>query len=194
MAHDERIRVRVRWGNVARAAVALAALALVVAWPRLGGAPPALPDDRAVPFAAATATATATATPATGDTKGGADAAADHERRAGRTPAAQTSGRGAARHSRRAAARRPQKREPVAAGAKRHSGSGGSRRGRTRRPRAARACTPRRSHTTGPVPADPMPTGPLPDAAVAPAPPPAIPTSPPAIRTAPPDPEFGFEG
>jgi translation initiation factor IF-2 len=190
MAHDERIRVRVKWGNVARAAVALAALALVVAWPRLGGAPPALPDDRAVPFAAATAPAT----PATGDPKAGADAAADHERRAGRTPAAQTSGRGAARHSRRAAGRRPQKREPIAAGAKRRLRSGGSRRDRAGRPRADRARTPRRTHTTRPVPAAPPPAGSLPDAAVAPAAPPVVPASPPVTRTAPPDPEFGFEG
>ena len=189
MAHDERIRVRVKWGNVARAAVALAALALVVAWPRLGGEPPALPDDRAVPFAAATATAT----PATGDAKAGTDAAADYERRAGRKPPAQTSGRGAARHPLRAAARRPQKREPVAARAKRRSSSGGSRRDRAGRPRADRARTPRRSHTTGPVPAAPPPAGSSPDTAVAPAPP-AVPASPPVTRTAPPDPEFGFEG
>ena len=44
---------RVRWGNVGRAAGATAALALVVAWPRLASPPPRLPADRAVPFAAA---------------------------------------------------------------------------------------------------------------------------------------------
>ena len=32
-----------------RAALAVPVLALVVAWPRLGGEPPALPDDRPVP-------------------------------------------------------------------------------------------------------------------------------------------------
>src|SRR3954447_22466228 len=53
MAHDGGVRIRVKWGNVARAAVAIAVLALVVAWPRLGGDPPALPDDRAVPFSVA---------------------------------------------------------------------------------------------------------------------------------------------
>src|SRR4051812_29599686 len=58
MAHDGGVRIRGKWGNVARAAVATAALGLVVAWPRLGGDPPALPDDRAVPFSVASGAAT----------------------------------------------------------------------------------------------------------------------------------------
>ena len=44
---------RVRWGNVGRAAAAVGLVALVVAWPRLGGAAPALPADDAVPVASA---------------------------------------------------------------------------------------------------------------------------------------------
>jgi hypothetical protein len=40
---------RVRWGNVGRAAVVAGAMALVVAWPRLGGPPVALPGGEAVP-------------------------------------------------------------------------------------------------------------------------------------------------
>jgi hypothetical protein len=36
---------RVRWANVGRAAAVLAAAVLVVAWPRLRGAPPALPPS-----------------------------------------------------------------------------------------------------------------------------------------------------
>ena len=39
---------RVRWGNVARAAALLAAIALVVAWPRLRSEPPPLPPEPAV--------------------------------------------------------------------------------------------------------------------------------------------------
>jgi hypothetical protein len=41
---------RVRWGNVGRAAVVAGAMALVVAWPRLGGPPVALPGGEAVPL------------------------------------------------------------------------------------------------------------------------------------------------
>jgi hypothetical protein len=40
---------RVRWGNVGRAAGVAGAVALVVAWPRLGGPPVALPGGEAVP-------------------------------------------------------------------------------------------------------------------------------------------------
>ena len=40
---------RIRWINVARAAGAVAALALVIAWPRLGSAPPSVPDGAPVP-------------------------------------------------------------------------------------------------------------------------------------------------
>lgn len=36
---------RIRWPNVARAAFVVAAIALVVAWPRLRAEPPALPTD-----------------------------------------------------------------------------------------------------------------------------------------------------
>src|SRR3954471_23395234 len=41
---------RVRWGNVALAAAAAAALVAVVAWPRLTVPPPALPSDSATPL------------------------------------------------------------------------------------------------------------------------------------------------
>jgi len=43
------MRGRVRWGNVGRAAGALAAVALAVAWPRLGGDAPVVPGDALVP-------------------------------------------------------------------------------------------------------------------------------------------------
>jgi hypothetical protein len=39
---------RIRWGNVARAAALLAAVVLVVAWPRLRADPPPLPPRPAV--------------------------------------------------------------------------------------------------------------------------------------------------
>jgi len=42
---------RVRWGNVARALLALGAVALVVAWPRLSAAPPVPPSGATVPVA-----------------------------------------------------------------------------------------------------------------------------------------------
>jgi hypothetical protein len=41
---------RVRWGNVALVATVLAALAVVVAWPRLAPAPPSLPPDTPRPL------------------------------------------------------------------------------------------------------------------------------------------------
>jgi hypothetical protein len=40
---------RLRWDNIARAAAVLAVAALVVAWPHLKGAPPALPPAAATP-------------------------------------------------------------------------------------------------------------------------------------------------
>src|SRR3954463_8092380 len=40
---------RLRWDNIARAAAVLAVVALVVAWPHLRGAPPALPSATATP-------------------------------------------------------------------------------------------------------------------------------------------------
>src|SRR3954468_18902995 len=40
---------RLRWDNIARAAAVLAVVALVVAWPHLRGAPPALPSAAATP-------------------------------------------------------------------------------------------------------------------------------------------------
>jgi len=42
---------RVRWGNVGRACALVAAIALVVAWPRLDGGAPVLPGGEAVPVA-----------------------------------------------------------------------------------------------------------------------------------------------
>ncbi|HWT93599.1 MAG TPA: hypothetical protein VN238_11415, partial [Solirubrobacteraceae bacterium] len=36
---------RIRWSNLARAAFVLAAVVLVVAWPRLRAEPPALPEQ-----------------------------------------------------------------------------------------------------------------------------------------------------
>jgi hypothetical protein len=45
------MRGRVRWGNVGRAAGAVAVVALVVAWPRLGGEPIVVPGGAAVPVA-----------------------------------------------------------------------------------------------------------------------------------------------
>jgi hypothetical protein len=50
MGHD--ILRRVRWGNVARAGMAVAVLAAVVAWPRLAPRDPALPPPDAAPVAA----------------------------------------------------------------------------------------------------------------------------------------------
>jgi len=47
--------MRVRWGNVGRAAVVVGVLALAVAWPRLAPEPPALPSDEGIPLASPTA-------------------------------------------------------------------------------------------------------------------------------------------
>jgi len=47
------MKVRVRWDNVGRAAAVAGVAALVVAWPRLGSAPPRLPSDAAVPLVGA---------------------------------------------------------------------------------------------------------------------------------------------
>ncbi|MDQ3609336.1 MAG: hypothetical protein M3459_10605, partial [Actinomycetota bacterium] len=44
---------RIRWGNVARALALLAAVALVVAWPRLTPSEPALPPPPPEPLAVA---------------------------------------------------------------------------------------------------------------------------------------------
>jgi len=44
---------RVRWGNVGRAVAVVAAVAAIVAWPRLEPAPPRLPPDRATPLVVA---------------------------------------------------------------------------------------------------------------------------------------------
>ena len=41
--------MRVRWGNVGRAAAVVGLLALAVAWPRLEGGAPRVPSDVAVP-------------------------------------------------------------------------------------------------------------------------------------------------
>src|SRR5829696_1461866 len=46
---DRRLRERVRWGNVARAAGAVAAVALVAAWPALAPDAPVLPGRETVP-------------------------------------------------------------------------------------------------------------------------------------------------
>ncbi len=43
---------RIRWINVGRAVVGLAALSVVIAWPRLGAPPPAVPDGMPVPVSA----------------------------------------------------------------------------------------------------------------------------------------------
>ena len=43
---------RLRWGNVARAAGAALALALIVAWPRLAPPETEVPGDRAMPLGA----------------------------------------------------------------------------------------------------------------------------------------------
>src|SRR5829696_2788444 len=45
---------RIRWGNVTRAAALLAAVALVLAWPRLRSDPPSLPPEPALAAPAAT--------------------------------------------------------------------------------------------------------------------------------------------
>jgi hypothetical protein len=46
-------RARIRWANVARLAALLGVLALVLSWPRLSGAPVAVPAGRVVPVVAA---------------------------------------------------------------------------------------------------------------------------------------------
>ena len=46
--------MRVRWGNVGRAAVVAGVLALAVAWPRLAPEPPRLPSDEGIPLASPT--------------------------------------------------------------------------------------------------------------------------------------------
>src|SRR3954451_12667754 len=45
--------MRVRWGNVGRAAAVVGVLALAVAWPRMEGGAPRLPSDVARPVAVA---------------------------------------------------------------------------------------------------------------------------------------------
>src|SRR3954447_3722931 len=45
------VLARVRWANVAKLAAVLGLVALVVAWPRLREAPPAVPVGREVPVA-----------------------------------------------------------------------------------------------------------------------------------------------
>ena len=45
--------MRVRWGNVGRAAVVLALVGVAVVWPRLEGGAPRLPSDAAVPVGGA---------------------------------------------------------------------------------------------------------------------------------------------
>jgi hypothetical protein len=45
-------RGRIRWANVARLTVLLGVLALVLAWPRLGGTPVRVPAGRVVPVVA----------------------------------------------------------------------------------------------------------------------------------------------
>ena len=43
--------MRIRWGNVGRAAVVVGVLALAVAWPRLAPETPRLPPDEGIPLA-----------------------------------------------------------------------------------------------------------------------------------------------
>jgi hypothetical protein len=50
---------RVRWGNLGRAAAVVAVVGAVVAWPRLGPAPPRVPSGAAVPIVAAPGSAPA---------------------------------------------------------------------------------------------------------------------------------------
>src|SRR5690349_17362655 len=47
---------RIRWGNVARLAAAMALVGLVAAWPRLAGRPPPVPATRAEPLASPSVT------------------------------------------------------------------------------------------------------------------------------------------
>ena len=55
MDAEPQLRRRIRWGNVARVAAVALAVGLVVLWPRLRSAPPALPPAGAVPLEVAPA-------------------------------------------------------------------------------------------------------------------------------------------
>src|SRR5215208_6173600 len=61
---DRRLRERVRWGNVGRASAAVAAVALVAAWPALAPDPPVLPGREAVAVVPAPAATPRAAPPA----------------------------------------------------------------------------------------------------------------------------------
>jgi hypothetical protein len=197
---------RIRRGNVARLAAALAALALVVAWPRLQAAPPALPDDRAIPVATvdeepaeiaedggaarveATELAQERAVP--GERAGGK--ADDARRRARARTSARRGGRAGAGRARarrggRAGAGRARAPRGGRAGAGRARARRGGRRanraggGRDRNGAAARTRRRKRAAQPAPPPAVAPPTRPA--------------TGPAPVRSAAPSkPEFGFEG
>ena len=166
------MRGRVRWGNVGRAAGAVAVAGLVVAWPRLDGGQGEVPSGRAVPVVRG------------GGTEGGGGERVDGSRDA---PAVQEPGRRARRQGRavthaqlRAPSRRPARSRPSRARA------GGS------APRVAarsRPVAPAATAAPAPSVAPPAPTVP-----VAPAPvPPRVAPSAQAPALDPAEREFGFE-
>jgi len=174
---DRGLRERVRWGNVALATGVAAALAVVVAWPRLAPDRPRVPEGRVVPMG----------TPAVPRVVG---------------PSVKRAAPSVRRPRKRAAppARLPRKRAVGRRERRAGEGDGGSRRGR-RRPRTlatptpvVRARPPRAVATPAPAVSAAPVASPTPMARPAPVAPPA-----PAGAPAPPDPdpvrrEFGPEG
>jgi hypothetical protein len=167
---------RVRWGNVGRAAGALGAVALVVAWPRLGGGVPAVPAGEARPVEGFEARVP------------GRDGSRPERRRT--APVKVRDGRERRRSGRSALRRTAPVRE--------RDGRLGSGRSARRRTAPARE----RNEPAGgePVaPADEAPVAEPPEPSPPPEPPPAPPEPPPAPEPPPPPPidpaerEFGFE-
>ena len=150
---------RIRWVNVGRAVLALAALAVIVAWPRLAAPPPAVPDGTAVPVAGrqlppTPETPVRDRIPALEEnSEAGTDTADERTRRARRLAArgatrGDRAGRGAAGPNRRAkgARRRQGARDRFRSRRERRARTGGSARrgrgGRTRRERMPDTAAP----------------------------------------------------
>ena len=177
---------RIRWVNVARAAAGMAAVVVVIAWPRLGAPPPTVPDGAPIPI---DAPRKAEAAPAGGDGADGVAVQASADGTMGgpegamaRSPAdvrnTATNGRrsGTATRGRRSASESATRGRHAE---RRATRSGGSRsRVGVRDPEAGR----------GRLPPAPAATAPAPAASV-PGPPPVVPS---AAAPAPSG-EFGFE-
>src|SRR5215208_3889746 len=135
---DRRLRERVRWGNVGRASAAVAAVALVAAWPALAPDPPVLPGREAVAVVPAPAATPRAAPPARPH---GRDVRPRRRAAQARRRAAQTRRR-AAQVRRRGAPARPRRRERRVVRDERRAGEGGGGAVRERRLPAAPVAPP----------------------------------------------------